>query len=89
MERGFLHRLQKSGKNKQLDAVIQKIEMNASNNYKDAVQSGLREFQETLRELEEAGKVRGRQKDYYEERLAAFQEQMKAFTHKDQKPTWV
>ena len=33
-------------------AGIQKIEMNASNNYKDAAQSGLREFQEMLREQE-------------------------------------
>ncbi len=52
MGQGLLHRFQKAGKNKQLDAVIQKIEMNASNNYKDAAQSGLREFQEMLREQE-------------------------------------
>ncbi len=52
MGQGLLHRFQKAGKNKQLNAVIQKIEMNASNNYKDAAQSGLREFQEMLREQE-------------------------------------
>lgn len=69
------------GKNKHLDAIIQKIEMDASNNYKDAAQAG-------LRELEAAGKVSGRQKEYYEERLSAFQERMKNFTHKDQKATW-
>ncbi len=89
MEFHFLDRLQKAGKNKQLNAIIQKIEMNASNNYKDAAQAGLREFQETLRKLEAAGKLNGQQKSYYEERLAAFQEQMQKFTHKDQKPTWV
>ncbi len=52
MWQGLLHRFQKAGKNKQLNAVIQKIEMNASNNYKDTAQSGLREFQEMLREQE-------------------------------------
>ena len=52
MGQGLLHRFQKAGKNKQLNAVIQKIEMNASNNSKDAAQSGLREFQEMLREQE-------------------------------------
>lgn len=80
---------QKGGKNKQLNAIIQKIEMDASNNYKDAAQDGLRELEKALRELEAAGKVDGRQKEYYEERLSAFQKQMKNFTHKDQKATWV
>lgn len=79
---------QKAGKNKQLDAIIQKIEMDASNNYKDAAQAGLRDLEKELRELEAAGKVSGKQKEYYEERLSAFQERMKNFTHKDQKATW-
>lgn len=79
---------QKAGKNKQLDAIIQKIEMDASNNYKDAAQAGLRDLEKELRELEAAGKVSGKQKAYYEERLSAFQERMKNFTHKDQKATW-
>ena len=79
---------QKAGKNKQLDAIIQKIEVDASNNYKDAPQAGLRDLEKELRELEAAGKVSGKQKEYYEERLSAFQERMKNFTHKDQKATW-
>ncbi len=89
MECKFLRRFQKAGKNRQLNEIIQKIEMNASNNYKDAAQEGLRELEEKLKELEAAGIVNGRQKEYYEERLAAFQKQMHKFTHKDQKPTWV
>ena len=80
---------QKGGKNKQLDAVIRKIEMNAANNYKDAAQEGLRELEEELHKLMAEGKISGKQRAYYEERLAAFQEQMKKFMHKDQKPTWV
>lgn len=79
---------QKVGRNKHLDAIIQKIEMDASNNYKDAAQAGLRDLEKELRELEAAGKVSDRQKEYYEERLSAFQERMKNFTHKDQKATW-
>ena len=68
--------------------IIQKIEVDASNNYKDAAQAGLRDLEKELRELEAAGKVSGKQKEYYEERLSAFQERMKNFTHKDQKATW-
>lgn len=81
--------LQGIGKNKQLDAIIQRIEMNVSNNYKDAAQTGLQEFAESLHKLESEGKIKEKQKQYYEDKLAVFQERMKNFTHKDQKPTWV
>ncbi len=77
------------GKNKELDTMIQRIEMNVSNNYKDAAQEGLREFEGMLEKLENEGKVKGKQKVYYEEKLAEFRNRMKNFTHKDQKPTWV
>ena len=77
------------GKNKQLDELIQRIQMNVSNNYKDAAQMNLKEFEGMLTALEEAGKLNGKQKVYYQDRLAVFKEQMKNFTHKDQKPTWV
>lgn len=76
-------------KNKELDAVIQRIEMNVSNNYKDAAQEGLREFEAMLEKLGNEGKVKGKQKVYYEEKLSEFKYRMKKFTHKDQKPTWV
>lgn len=58
-------------KNKELDAVIQKMQMNIANNYKDAAQINLKEFERLLEEL------------------ASFQQRMKQFTHKDQKPTWI
>lgn len=79
----------KSGKNKQLDGIIQKIEMNMSNNYKDAAQANLKELETTLKELTEAGRLSDKQQTYYEEILHSFKERMKNFTHKDQKPTWV
>ena len=79
----------KPGKNKQLDGIIQKIEMNMSNNYKDAAQTNLKELEETLQELTETGRLSDKQKAHYTEVLLSFQEKMKNFTHKDQKPTWV
>lgn len=81
--------LKKNSANKQLDEIIQRIQMNASNNYKDAAQSGLKELETLLKELENADKLNDKQTIYYEEKLAEFKEQMKNFTHKDQKPTWV
>lgn len=79
----------KSSKNKQLNVVVQKIRMNMENNYKDAAQMNLKEFEEMLKDLEESGKLNAKQKAYYSRELQSFKERMKNFTHKDQKPTWV
>ena len=83
---GFIKDLGKN--NKQLDEIIQRIEMNMSNNYKDAAQENLRELERVLGELEASGKIGEKQHLHYEGRLSAFRERMKNFTHKDQKPTW-
>ena len=85
----FLKKKEKNqGKNEQLDDLIRRIQVNASNNYKDAAQQNFREFEMTLAELTEGGKLNERQIAFYNEKLSAFQLQMKNFTHKDQKPTW-
>ncbi|MCM1050124.1 MAG: hypothetical protein NC433_17050 [Clostridiales bacterium] len=81
--------LKSAANKKQLDVIIGRIEMNVSNNYKDAAQLNLKEFEAELEKLEAAGELNLKQKEYYRERLSAFKEQMKNFTHKDQKPTWV
>ena len=47
----------KSSRNKQLDILVQKIQMNMENNYKDAAQMNLKEFEELLQQLEESGKL--------------------------------
>lgn len=75
--------------NKQLDAIIQRIEMNVSNNYKDAAQLNLKELEAEMKKLEDDGRLNPKQKEYYDGRLSSFRERMKNFTHKDQKPTWV
>ncbi len=79
----------KSSRNKQLDGLVQKIKMNMENNYKDAAQMNLKEFEELLQQLEESGKLNDKQRLYYEGELGGFKERMKNFTHKDQKPYWV
>ncbi len=79
----------KSSRNKQLDGIVQKIRMNMENNYKDAAQMNLKEFEDLLSELEQKGKLNEKQKQYYHSELSSFKERMKNFTHKDQKPYWV
>lgn len=80
--------LRKKGNNKQLNELLNRIQMNFENNYKDAAQMNLKEYEEALKELEECGKVKGSGRQYYEDKLNDYKEQMKKFTHKDQKPKW-
>ena len=82
---GFFKRNQ-SGR--QLDAIVQRIQMNLSNNYKDAAQLNLKEFEETLEQLEKDGLLGEAKRKYYHELLDSLKGQMKNFTHKDQKPYW-
>ncbi len=79
----------KSSKNAQLDVIVQKIHMNMENNYKDAAQMNLKEFEELLEKLEQNGKLNEKQKAHYHGELDSFHSRMKNFTHKDQKPYWV
>ena len=78
----------KVGKNEQLNALIGRIQVNASNNYKDAAQQSFREYEAAFGALCEEGKLSEAQMEYYREMLETFRVQMKNFTHKDQKTTW-
>lgn len=78
--------LKNIGKNKQLEEAIQRIEMNAANNYKDAAQASLREYEALLQKLQVDNILSEKQKIYYGEKLENYKNDMKNFTHKDQKP---
>lgn len=78
----------KSKYEKELDGIIERIQMNMSNNYKDAAQANLKEFQEKLEHFCADGKLKEKQQESYENKLTILQERMKGFTHKDQKPYW-
>ena len=82
-------RKKSGGHNRQLDEKLQRIQMNFENNYKDAAQMNLREFEQLYNELCDAGRLSDKQRAYYSERLSEYNARMKNFTHKDQKPTWV
>ena len=79
----------KSSKHSGLEDVILRLNMNMSNNYKDAAQSNLREFEALFYELKAGGKLNAKQEVRYETLLKEYTERMKNYSHKDQKPTWV
>ena len=73
---------------KVLDDIIAEITMNMQNNYKDAAQSAFKELEQRYNQLIEAGELSEAQKSEYSAKIASFQEQLKAYSHKDQKPYW-
>ena len=78
----------KPGKNSDLEDIIVRLNMNMSNNYKDAAQSNFREFEAQFYELKASGKLNLKQEAKYEALLEEYREKMQNYTHKDQKPYW-
>lgn len=78
----------KSKYQRQLDAIIGAIEMNMSNNYKDAAQMDLRKLEETFAEFVKEGNLKEKEIAFYEGVLATYKTKLKGYSHKDQKPYW-
>lgn len=78
----------KNATEKQLDEKISRIQNNFENNYKDAAQLNLKEFESMLADVKAGSKLKEKRIAYYEKKLSEYQNQMQKFTHKDQKCTW-
>ena len=76
------------GKNKQLETAIVKLQMNMSNNYKDAAQADYKELIDLYAEFTDKGVLSDKQKNYYKEVIEDYSVKMRNYTHKDQKPYW-
>lgn len=76
------------GKNKTLEAMIEKLQMNMSNNYKDAAQEDYKELMKLYDELLCKGGLSDKQTGYYKDVIDEYSIKMKDYTHKDQKPYW-
>ena len=78
----------KSKTEKELDSLIQRMEMNLSNNYKDNAQDNLKDFVAALEYAKDKGTIKGSTFEKYEGILASYKEKLKGYSHKDQKPYW-
>lgn len=81
-------KLFKSAYERDLDKIISKIEMNMSNNYKDAAQLNLKELEQAIEAYAGEKKIKGETLEHYQSKLGIYTERLKGFTHKDQKPYW-
>ena len=78
----------KTKEEKELLLYIERIEMNMSNNYKDAAQMNLAELEAKLAGFVEQGKLSDELREKYESIVGSYRQKLKGYTHKDQKPYW-
>ena len=78
----------KSKAEKELDSIIQRLNMNMSNNYKDNAQDDLKDLETTINAFKTLGTVKPGALAQYEGILDELKEKMKGYSHKDQKPYW-
>jgi len=72
----------------ELEGLMAKTRSSMQNNYKDNAQSYFKEFCAKYEELMSSETLNDRQKEYYGLERDALSEELKGFTHKDQKPYW-
>ena len=78
----------KSKAEKELDAIIQRLNMNMSNNYKDNAQDDLKELEAAIDMLRSSGDIKSRALEKYGRILDELKEKMKGYSHREQKPYW-
>ena len=71
-------------KNKDIEQLLKILEMDAANNYKDAVQEDIKRIETEIASQESIGKLNENQKQHYEEILNGLRSQYQHFTHQDQ-----
>ena len=74
--------------NTELESLINSTKSSMQNNYKDMAQDYFKDFCKKFNELMESDKLNDRQKAYYNVQRDILTEELKGFTHKDQKPYW-
>lgn len=78
----------KSKAEKELDSIIQRLEMDMANNYKDNAQDDLKELITALEGVRSSGTMKPKVLSGYETIVDGYKEKMKGYSHKDQKPYW-
>lgn len=71
-----------------LDNIIQRLEMNMSNNYKDNAQDNLKELIAMYESLKNDNLLKEKSLKKYDMIISEYQSKMEGYSHKDQKPYW-
>lgn len=68
-----------------LERILERLRLNASNNYRDATKEDLAELTQRYEELKNAGKLNQKQTDYYRKMIAEYGIKLQNFSHNSQK----
>lgn len=71
-----------------LENLLEHVQMDMSNNYKDSAHETMDEFEKTLNEYKEAGILKEKEIDEIEEKAEEFRIKLVGYSHKEQKPYW-
>lgn len=82
---GLLHGF---GKNKELELLMQEVDSNIANNYKDAAQEAFACLEQKFQKLCDANVLKEKQQAIYQQKIDEYRNTLHGFTHKDQKPYW-
>ena len=67
------------GKNKELEMIVQEIDSNIANNYKDAAQEAFVLLEQKFQELSDKGQLKDKQIAEYTQKIAANKETLRGF----------
>ena len=71
-----------------LDRIMDRIDMNMSNNYKDAAQMNYKELQDAFDAAVSSNGLKPKERSVYESKVEEYGIKLKGYTHKDQQPYW-
>lgn len=71
-----------------MDMIMSRIDMNMSNNYKDAAQMNYKELQDAYSAAVSSNALKAKEKPIYEAKVEEYGIRLKGYTHKDQQPYW-
>ena len=78
----------KSKYERELEALVARINVDMSNNYKDNAQADLKDLELRFEELKSSGSLKDKEVSLFEGQIGIYRERLKGYTHKDQKPYW-
>ena len=78
----------KSGNEKELERLTNRLEMDMANNYKDNAQADFCELEELYNQLKENSELKAKTCVKYERLIDIYKDKLKGYTHKEQKPEW-
>ncbi|MCQ2496911.1 MAG: hypothetical protein MJ131_10020 [Lachnospiraceae bacterium] len=71
-----------------LENLLEHVQMDMSNNYKDSAHEQMENFEKTFAEYKEAKILKDKEIEPIEERANELREKLKGYSHKDQRPYW-